>query len=94
MGLDPPRPRATRSYSRVRQSTAAIAGWIDANCAPSSAGYLQVLLWVYRNKTHYQVVEQCYLPLLSVTGKWFTLRVVITFSLLGTKASGELIVGD
>jgi hypothetical protein len=67
--------------------------WTDANHAPSGAGYLQ-MLWVHTNKTHYQVVEQIFSALLSVTEKWFTLRVAVTFSLLGTKAGDELIVDD
>jgi len=52
------------------------------------------MLWVHTNKTHYQVVEQIFSALLSVTEKWFTLRVAVTFSLLGTKAGDELIVDD
>ena len=29
--------------------------WVDANHAPPGAGYLHMLLWVYTNKTHYEV---------------------------------------
>jgi hypothetical protein len=48
----------------------------------------------HTNKAHYQVVEQVFSALLSATEKWFALRVVIVFSLLGTKACDELIIDD